>query len=81
MFKLQLAVSPQPRVPGEPVTSTMGQQMAVRVEGIIQLTELSSTCVGRRVRAVQVTLTSQPNINQTGANSINIIGPDGKVLL
>ena len=72
-----LAVNPQPRVAGEPVTSTMGQQMAVRVEGIIQLqTAKSSAASGRRVRAVQVTLTSQPN--SPAAGPANNFGPDGK---
>lgn len=78
---ITLAVNPQPRVAGEPVTSTMGQQMAIRVEGIIQLTVSSpSSATGRRVRAVQVTLTSQPNSGgPAGTNSAFIgIGPDGK---
>jgi hypothetical protein len=33
----QLAVSPQPRVAGEAITTTIGSQLAVKVEGIVQV--------------------------------------------
>ena len=69
---IKLAVSPQPRVAGEPVTSTMGAQLAVKVEGIVQVcNQKSTTTIRRKVKAVQVTVaTSQPN---------QAVGPDGKV--
>lgn len=67
---MQLAVSPQPRVAGEAITATMGSQLAVKVEGIVQVTS-SQRSYGRRVRAVQVTIQSNPT-NPT-------VGPDGKV--
>ena len=69
---IKLAVSPQPRVVGEPITTTIGAQLAVKVEGIVQVSSRQSPCQ-RRVRAVQVTVTSQAN------NTSNLIGPDGKV--
>ena len=68
----QLAVSPQPRVPGEAITTTIGSQLAVKVEGIVQVTS-SQRYSGRRVRAVQVTIQSNP-ANPT-------VGLDGKVCL
>ena len=67
-----MAVSPQPRVAGEAVTNLMGQQMAVKVEGIVQVTSTQTCTIGRRVKAVQVTVTSQ-------SNSASAIGPEGKV--
>ncbi|XP_057376792.1 integrator complex subunit 7-like [Daphnia carinata] len=66
---IKLAVSPQPRVAGEAITTTMGSQLAVKVEGIVQVTS-SQRSSGRRVRAVQVTIQSNPT-NPT-------VGPDGK---
>ena len=57
---LQLAVSPQPRVAGEPVTTPIGAHLAVKVEGVAQLTSQQKVC--RKVRAVQVTVTSQSNV-------------------
>jgi integrator complex subunit 7 len=66
----QLAVSPQPRVAGEAITTTIGSQLAVKVEGIVQVTS-SPRYFGRRVRAVQVTIQSNP-ANPT-------VGSDGKV--
>jgi len=70
-----LAVSPQPRVAGEAVTNLMGQQMAVKIEGIVQVTSSQQTStIGRRVKAVQVTVTSQSN-----STTAPVIGPEGKV--
>lgn len=63
-------MSPQPRVAGEAITTTMGSQLAVKVEGIVQVTS-SQRSSGRRVRAVQVTIQSNP--------TNPAVGPDGKV--
>ena len=41
--QIKLAVSPQPRVPGEPVTTTIGAQLAVKVEGIVQVVAIRSS--------------------------------------
>jgi len=66
---IKLAVTPQPR-PGESVTLTLGSQLAVKVEGIVQGS--SQHRLTRQVRAVQVTVTSQFNANP--------VAPDGKVV-
>jgi len=71
-YHKQLAVSPQPRVPGEAISAIIGSQLAVKVEGIVQVTS-SQRYSGRRVRAVQVTIQSNP-ANPT-------VGSDGKVYL
>ncbi len=62
-------MSPQPRVAGEAITTTIGSQLAVKVEGIVQVTS-NQRSSGRRVRAVQVTVQSNP-ANPT-------VGPEGK---
>jgi integrator complex subunit 7 len=59
-------------VPGEAITTTIGSQLAVKVEGIVQVTS-SLRYSGRRVRAVQVSIQSNP-ANPT-------VGSDGKVYL
>lgn len=56
---------------GEPVTTTMGSQLAVKVEGIIQVTTNHRSFNGRRIQAVQVTVLS------TSATAA--VGPEGKV--
>ncbi|EFX65676.1 hypothetical protein DAPPUDRAFT_264322 [Daphnia pulex] len=45
---IKLAVSPQPRVAGEAITTTIGSQLAVKVEGIVQPIE-SSTSMNKTV--------------------------------
>ncbi|EFX67716.1 hypothetical protein DAPPUDRAFT_115213 [Daphnia pulex] len=44
---IKLVVSPQPRVAGEAITTTIGSQLAVKVEGIVQVTS-SPRYFGRR---------------------------------
>ncbi|XP_046632176.1 integrator complex subunit 7-like [Daphnia pulicaria] len=46
---IKLAVSPQPRVAGEAITTTIGSQLAVKVVGIVQVTSSPRYFV-RRVR-------------------------------
>jgi integrator complex subunit 7 len=59
-------------VAGETITTTIGSQLAVKVEGIVQVTS-SPRYFGRRVRVVQVTIQSNPT-NPT-------VGSDDKVYL
>lgn len=65
-------MSPQPRVTGEPVTTTIGMQLAVKVEGIVQVASTLPLNAGRRVQSVQVTVQSSP--------TNPAIGPEGKVI-
>lgn len=64
-------MSPQPNVDGEAITTTINSQLAVKVEGIVQVTSRHRSSE-RKVRAVQVTILSNP---------VYRIGPDGKVYI
>ena len=63
-------VSPQPRVAGEAITTTIGSQLAIKVEGIVEVTS-NERSSGVRVRAVQVTI-------QSNAANPQAVGPEGK---
>lgn len=53
---ITLAVSPQPRVNGEPITVNMGSNFVVKVEGVVQHGTKSKF---RKVDGIQLTITSQ----------------------
>jgi integrator complex subunit 7 len=53
---LKLAVTPQPRAGGEPLTVSSSQQLAIKVEGVITSAALSST--PRAVKAIHLSLQS-----------------------
>lgn len=53
-----MAVTPQPRANGEYITVTSGQQLAVKVEGVIQ--HGSRAGLFRSVERVTITLTTHP---------------------
>ncbi|XP_025207626.1 integrator complex subunit 7 [Melanaphis sacchari] len=53
---ITLAVSPQPRVNGEPITVNMGSNFVVKVEGVVQH---GTKAKFRKVDGIQLTITSQ----------------------
>lgn len=55
---IKLSISPQPRMPGEPVTVQPGSSLVVKVEGVIQH-YAKTPSLYRSVDSVQLTLTSQ----------------------
>lgn len=55
---IKLSISPQPRVPGDPVVVQPGSSLVVKVEGVIQH-YAKTPSLYRSVDSVQLTLTSQ----------------------
>ncbi len=79
---VKLAVTPQPRAAGEPVTAAASQQLAVKVEGVVTTTATSnsgSSRSWRRAQSVHISLvctqSNKPN-NGCSGNS-----PSGDVTL
>lgn len=69
---VKLAVTPQPRANGEWITVTSGQQLAVKVEGVIQ----HGTRAGlfRSVERVTITLTTHPAPRPNSNEKVNESG-------
>jgi len=57
---IKLAISPQPRVPGEPINVQSNSHLALKVEGIVQHASRSGQF--RHVKSVVITVNSQPQI-------------------
>lgn len=71
---IKLSVSPQPRVPGDPVVVQPGSSLVVKIEGVIQHHSSNTTKASlfRTIESVQLTLTSQlisPKANDFKANN------------
>ncbi|GAB6026056.1 hypothetical protein CHUAL_012262 [Chamberlinius hualienensis] len=57
---IKLAISPQPRVAGEPILIQNGAHLVLKVEGIVQ--HVSRTRQFRAVRSIVINATSQPQV-------------------
>ncbi|XP_014282117.1 integrator complex subunit 7 [Halyomorpha halys] len=66
---VKLAVTPQPRANGEYITVTSGQQLAVKVEGVIQ--HGSRAGLFRSVERVTITLTTHPSPRPNSNEKVN----------
>ncbi|KAF7989463.1 hypothetical protein HCN44_008137 [Aphidius gifuensis] len=67
---VKLSVSPQPRVPGEPVFVPQGSQLALKIEGVLRHGDKGS--LFRSVAAVSISITTSPSSSKNNShNNIN----------